>query len=87
MPTVRVLASLAHATSSSLPPRTTRPLPALPTCPLAPGWDFSGRGPEAVTCEGLLPLLQRHQPDMQWDDKAEEHAFKYTVGYARLRKQ
>lgn len=42
------------------------------------GWDFSGRGPEAVTCEGLLPLLQRHQPDMQWDDKAEEHAFKYT---------
>ncbi len=77
---VRVLAHASHKPA----PTHHAPLHALPTWLLAPGWDFSARGPEAVTCEGLLPLLQRHQPEMQWDDTAEEHAFKYTVGEARL---
>ncbi|KAG2436807.1 hypothetical protein HXX76_006330 [Chlamydomonas incerta] len=50
------------------------------------GWDFAlapsakrgAQGLAAVTANDLVPLLQRHQPTLTWDDRSEEHSFEYT---------
>lgn len=59
--------------------------PSLP-CRALTGWDFAlapsakrGQGLAAVTANDLVPLLQRHQPALEWDDRTEEHSFEYTV--------
>ncbi|GFR53271.1 hypothetical protein Agub_g16062, partial [Astrephomene gubernaculifera] len=43
------------------------------------GWDFapSRGGLAAVTVSDLVPLLQKHQPELRWDEGVEEHTFQY----------